>query len=246
MFNDRPSPRSSSITRSFSLAPSSSLAPNAVALTCALALFVSVGPAGCTQIRGSGVKKVETRKVGAFHTVKLSGSASLTLRVDPEEATGTVEISGDDDIVPKFKSEVTDQVLFLGMEKEFTKSPNLPLAVSAVVAELRQVSISGAAEVVATEVTGDVFIIKISGAAKVHATGNVDRVEVKLSGAGDVALEELIAKHATVAVSGAALASVHATESVEASVSGAGRIRYSGKPPKVKKSVSGAGSISAR
>jgi hypothetical protein len=66
-----------------------------------------------------------------------------------------------------------------------------------------------------------------------------------VTGTGDAALERLLARDAHVVVSGTGAATVYATESLDASVSGTGGITYRGHPRHVKKSVSGTGAVAA-
>jgi hypothetical protein len=64
-----------------------------------------------------------------------------------------------------------------------------------------------------------------------------------VSGAGDVRLDQLVAREAKVEVSGAGSVHVHATDSLTASVSGVGDVVYSGRPEDVQKDVSGVGDV---
>lgn len=63
----------------------------------------------------------------------------------------------------------------------------------------------------------------MSGAGNVAATGNVERVEAEISGAGDLDFSDLVAEIATIEISGAGDVRIYASESLDASVSGAGR-----------------------
>jgi hypothetical protein len=54
-------------------------------------------------------------------------------------------------------------------------------------------------------------------------------------------LVDLVAREAVIEISGAGDVHVHATESLTASVSGAGDVIYTGDPEEVNKDVSGAG-----
>ena len=67
-----------------------------------------------------------------------------------------------------------------------------------------------------------------------------------MRGAGDFNAQDLQAKNVEISLMGAADAKVNATESLTASIKGAGDIRYSGNPPTIKKSIAGAGSVGRR
>jgi len=198
---------------------------------------------GCGK-RGSGKAASETRKVDRFDKIHVSGSAKLNLRVDPEEADGTVVLRGDDDVVPNVKLEVTDGALTIRIDGE--KTPNLPLEVSAVVANLDELKISGAASGQVTDIDTKRFTVRLSGAAALSVTGRADEVNMKLSGAPSVDASRLAAGVAKVHVSGAGTVDVNATDKLEAHISGAGSVTYGGDPKTVDKHISGVGKIAQR
>lgn len=67
-----------------------------------------------------------------------------------------------------------------------------------------------------------------------------------LFGSSDAEFSQLVARHVEATVNGAGRIVVHATESLDASVPGAGEIVYEGNPADVTQSVTGVGSITAR
>ena len=85
--------------------------------------------------------------------------------------------------------------------------------------------------------------LTVSGVGEITGTGQVDNLEVNVSGVGSAELRELKAKHVEVSVSGTGGAEVYAAESVEASCSGIGGIDVYGNPAQVKESASGIGDI---
>ena len=206
-----------------------------------LLAVAALGSGGCNKLRGSGKEAVEVRDVGPFVGVHLGGAARLVLPADPEEASGKIEVRGDDDRVPLLQSKVEDGVLKLKIESN--KVANLPLQVSAVVADLRQVKVSGAASIEATDIDTDRFELTVSGAAKATATGRARELVITLSGAGSVQMAQLQAEQAKVEVSGAGKIEVNATQLLQAKVSGAGSVRYKEEPKRLEQSVSGAGSV---
>ena len=79
-----------------------------------------------------------------------------------------------------------------------------------------------------------------------RSRGSTGSLRVDVGGTGEVMAKELTAKSANVDVSGTGSATLYVTESVQADVTGTGSIEVHGKPAKVKKSVSGVGSIRIR
>lgn len=83
----------------------------------------------------------------------------------------------------------------------------------------------------------------VVGSGDVRLSGRCASHSVKVSGSGDIHAEQMQATAATVKISGSGDVSVAATESLDASVSGSGDVRYAGNPKQVVKHVSGSGSI---
>ena len=101
----------------------------------------------------------------------------------------------------------------------------------------------GAVDFKATKVSAPNFFIESDGASDVILDGTAETLSARLRGAGDFNAQDLQAKNVEISLMGAADAKVNATESLTASIKGAGDIRYSGNPQSIKKSIAGAGSV---
>jgi Putative auto-transporter adhesin, head GIN domain len=60
---------------------------------------------GCS-LRGSGTAMTDSREVEAFESIEIGGAFELIVHVDPA-AVQRVEVSGDDNIVPKVTTKVS-------------------------------------------------------------------------------------------------------------------------------------------
>jgi Putative auto-transporter adhesin, head GIN domain len=87
---------------------------------------------------------------------------------------------------------------------------------------------------------------RIHGSGDISASGSAEKVDVEIQGSGDVRVGKLIAREANVKIQASGDAEVHASEKLNASVSGSGDIRYNGAPKDVVRNVRGSGSITAR
>ncbi len=105
-----------------------------------------------------------------------------------------------------------------------------------------KIKMSGAG-VIELALEAKVLEIRLSGAGSIKLSGNVEDQELKLSGAGSVDAYKLRSKNCLVSLAGVGSAQVFATESLNASVSGIGSIKYKGKPRHLVKNVSGIGKI---
>ena len=210
-------------------------------------------------IEGSGNKTTETRQVSGFDSIDLSGVGRLIVKQD---GTESLTIEGDDNIVPKVKSEVAGGKLTIGLEKNTGINPKLPLVFNVTVREIRALALSGAGSIEASDIKSSNFEASISGAGSAalgnlaadslkaslsgagdfKVSGTVTSQDVTISGAGSYRADDLQSRDATVRTSGVGSANVHASDNLTARLSGVGSIRYYGSPA-VQASRSGIGSI---
>lgn len=116
------------------------------------------------------------------------------------------------------------------------------MTVEVTVPSLESLTLSGDGLVTAGGIRGERVSVLLGGSGLVRASGEVERLDVSLSGAGDAQLEQLVARRASATVSGSGRIVLNVTDSLEASVPGSGAIFYSGDPH-VSRSVTGTGVI---
>ena len=201
-------------------------------LLMALGLLAACGEAG------SGIPKEETRTPGTFHAVHLDGVGTLVLRPGKEPR---VTVRGDDNFVGRVATTVSDGVLQITSPSRIR--PKVPLRYTVEAPALDAVTLDGAGKVEAEGLTGPRFRLLLDGAARARLAGQVETAEIEVSGAGKVDARALRARRVTVELSGAGSATVFASERLEATISGAGHVRYAGHPKEVVPEVSGAGSV---
>jgi hypothetical protein len=201
--------------------------------------------AGCHghfgNVTGSGTMKVEKRDVPAFSALNISGAFDVEIVVQKEQS---LEIEGDDNLLPLIKTEVKNGVLSINNEKSFSTKKALRVRIS--VPDLDALSTSGASEFTVTNVKNDEFNIEASGAGSIQISGETKALEVGMSGAVSLDAKDLHAQKVSITTSGASSADVYASEELRASVSGAGNVDYYGDPKTVSEDASGAGSISKK
>jgi hypothetical protein len=138
-------------------------------------------------------------------------------------------------------SEVVDGKLTLKVTENIRPTKNLEFEI--VTDKLSEAEMSGAAVLKVDSIDAPELRLATSGAGKIQASGKVDRLDVDVSGAANIEAAELMAKTVSISISGTGSADVYASDSLDASISGAGRINCLGKPAAVAKSVSGVGKI---
>lgn len=213
-------------------------------------------------IYGNGVRETrEFRDLGSFSEVVLHGGAEVTYKnsdepyviiemdenlyeyIDVSAKNDRLEIKEISPIQPRNNTvnitigaptlngvQVYGAVDFLKSDTIVTKDFTLDVsgAVSAKIdIEATTVEIDGA------------------GASDVTLSGSCDSLSIDMSGAGMANTRNLIAKNVDIKISGSGVGEVYASDSLAASVSGAGSIEYWGNPTTVKQNMSGFGSISS-
>ncbi len=207
----------------------------------AIALSVLLS-AGCDWrgVRGNGTLKTEDRPVTAFTRIEAGGFYDI--RWQP--GAPALSIKTDENLLGNIATKVEGNVLKIDITDQIAPTDGITIVLSS--PSLGGADLSGALKFKAADLSGDRFTLETSGAAKVSLSGRTRRLVANLTGASKLDAETLQADEVEISVTGAGKADIHATQSLKAAITGAGRVSYSGKPPTVQKNVTGAGKISPR
>jgi len=178
--------------------------------------------------------------VSGFAGIALDGSGDVQVTFGPSEA---VTVEAEDNILPLIETVVENHVLVIRTKPNTTITPTKTIRVRVTMKSLDSVSVAGSGNITAPGMTGDVMKVSLPGSGTITLDGTINRVDIALHGSGNVYCDGLKAKTATVTLSGSGNVTVYASDSLDATISGSGDIRYSGNPAKITKSVSGSGSI---
>ncbi len=187
---------------------------------------------------GSGKSLTQARNVGAFLRIKTEGAAQVEVTVGPATS---VSVTTDDNLQPLIETDLEGGTLHIYPSGSYKTSLGVKLKITAPV--LEELSDNGASKITVTGLAAQRFALAIAGAGSARLEGRADSLVVRLGGAGNIQASDLSAKTVQVDIAGAGNAEICATESLNATVSGVGRVRYSGHPAKVQKQVTGVGSI---
>jgi hypothetical protein len=210
-----------------------------VGLALVMLVSSSCGIGGMVGPAGSGNVKTETRDVRGFDSVEFSSAGRLTIQ---QTGTDSLQIQADDNVLPLLTSEVAGTTLRLGVKPGTNISGAQNIAYTVTAKELKGVVLSGAGEVTVTGIDGTNLAVSHSGFGKFSVSGRVTKEVVELTGAGQFEGRDLAAEDAEVTVSGTGLATVNASRTLVARVTGVGRIEYLGNP-KVTREVTGIGEV---
>lgn len=198
-------------------------------------------PPGGTAQPTNGFRTQRPRDVKDFHAIDNQAVCNMDITVGQPFK---VVVEGDESIIPEVSTEVKDGALVINLDRNI--STNQPIRLIISMPKLDKYTNSGVGKATITNLHESFFTVKQSGAGSLSADGEADMVDVTMSGVGNADLSALKAKAVTALLSGTGSAKVFASQSLTGTVSGIGKLTYSGNPPKVQKSVTGLGSITAQ
>lgn len=235
------------------------------ALVCLMLLgFAALGVSACAGIvTPSGQVETETRDVGEFDKVALSGVGTLIIKPG---ATASLTVRADKNLMPYVTVNTSGGTLEIGLDgrgRIFKLDASTTLEYELTAPSITAISNSGSGKVTGGPFSGGLFSITDSGSGSVDLTdvsvislsstvsgsgavkiesGVTGAQEVNVSGSGSFTASDLESKVATVKVSGSGSIEVWATEGLDATVSGSGSVSYWGSP-QVNENVSGSGHV---
>jgi hypothetical protein len=195
--------------------------------------------AGCHVggIMGNGHVVTDTRPVADFSEIEANGGFKIEWHSGPPSLT----ITTDQNLLQYITTENEDHRLRLHSRGNLWPSHHINVVISST--SRSGAKLTGAAQLTANQLSGPSFAVESTGAAKVQLDGRVDDLITDMTGASKLDAGSLQTRTAEISSTGASKAEVAVSESLKVSITGAGKVVYSGNPPTVEKHVSGAGSI---
>lgn len=216
------------------------------------------GPGG---LRGSGRVVAESRPVRDFDALELAGVGTVALVQGAEEA---LTIEAEDNILQEIEAVVEGRRLTLGFKRGGlrTPRPTRPIRFSVTMKDVRGLAVSGAGAIAAETLATDRLDLRVSGSGQmaldrlaaedltaglsgsgtIVVAGRVGRQTLTISGSGSYQAGGLASRDTTVTISGAGGATVAATDTLVARISGIGNIEYIGGP-RVTQEITGVGRL---
>lgn len=215
------------------------------------------------RVDGSGRVIEETRPVGGFTALRVSGPFDVELKASDRDSV-TVRI--DDNLAPLVETRVTaDERAVLeidvrsGASFRASRTPVVVVHFKA----LTELVLRGSGDVRADRINAEDFVLSMSGStdARIESMnakrlaavlagsgalavdgGRVDEQAYKLAGSGKVRAGRLEGRHVIVSIAGSGDVEVNAVETLEAKIAGSGDVTYRGSP-RVTQRIAGSGSV---
>jgi hypothetical protein len=211
-----------------------------VGLIACLTMGTGVATASDDPIRGSGLHAKVQRHVQPFHALQIEGAFDVVVICGRPQS---VEISGDDNLVPHIITRV--EGARLRVYPDTSISPRNPLKVLIGAHGIDSVSSSGVSTVSISKISGQRFEAEIVGAGDVRLSGRIESCNITLAGGAELHAQDLAAGIVDMRIDGAGEAEVHASQSLQATITGLGEVIYHGNPKKILKNITGLGTVTA-
>lgn len=207
-----------------------------------IAAFLALALAGCDVggLRGNGHLVTEQRDLAPFKNLEIGGAFDIDWR----SGSPSVSVTTDENLMQFVELHVSDGTLHARTARSVhpTHSIKLKLTGSA----LEAASLSGASRLQADQLSGARFSLETAGASKVQLQGAVTELVAGMTGASNLRAESLQTKSAELSLAGAGSARVNVSDALKVSITGAGKVEYSGNPAQVERHITGAGTIRKR
>ena len=216
--------------------------PNAMNRLRILIVAATAVIVGCSRpgIKGDGVSKTEQRPISDFSALAVTGAYQIKW----SSGKPALNISTDQNLLPLIKTVVSDNTLEIDWEQNLRPTKGITIILSS--ASLADVKLNGAVSLTANQLSGHDLKLESNGASEIIVDGSVTNLEANLAGASKLNAKSLQTQTATLTLEGACYGDVTVKDTLDATISGAGLLTYSGNPKSVEKKVNGAGSIRSR
>ena len=210
--------------------------------TILLAAAAVVVSAGCSPpgIKGDGSITSTNRPIADFSALVVSGA----YQIQWSSGKPALTISTDQNLLPLITTSVSGDSLRIDWQENLRPTKGIKIVVSS--ASLKDVQLNGAVSLTASNLSGQDLKLESNGASSIIVDGSVTNLDANLSGASRLNGVPLHTQTASVSLNGASYADVTVTETLNASISGAGVLTYAGNPKSVEKNVNGVGRIKPR
>jgi Putative auto-transporter adhesin, head GIN domain len=188
-------------------------------------------------IVGEGEVQSETRELPPFSRISVAAGMRV---IAGEEATQSVSLSAQANILPVIKTEVVDGQLIVTIDVEGGISTTEPISLAIKVPEIESVALS-AGSVGYVEHTGGRLLLDVSAGAQLTAIGDTPDLTLTASTGSHAKLAELVAQNAGITVNDGSTAELNVTGTLSGTADGGSTVVLATKPSTVTvKTSSGA------
>ena len=195
---------------------------------------------GMADVQGSGKRQTEKRQVAPFTSISTEGAFDIEVVCQKELS---IEVEGDDNILPLVSSEVSGNVLHLRPTRNYSVSEAPKFKIT--VPNLEAISATGAGRIQISGMNNEKFQISSDGAPAITASGTTKMIGIDTNGAAKIDTHNLRATHAIVDSKGVSKVDLGVADKLDVNVSGPSRVTYKGDPV-INKTIHGPGKVEKR
>lgn len=217
-----------------------------VAAGVAATVLYSVASSATMALDRDGRDRVtEERDIAGFSRIQVRGAIELELTAGKDHS---ISIRTREDRMEDVITELDGETLVIDMEDNRRNSwwDDADVDVTITMPTLAELEVLGAVDGEIFDIESDELEIDVRGAADVEIEGTCGTLTLDVRGAGDIDADDLKCANVEVDVKGAGSASVYASDSIDARVSGVASISVYGDPKDVRKHAGGLSSISIK
>ncbi|MEN3335782.1 MAG: hypothetical protein V7641_5147 [Blastocatellia bacterium] len=196
---------------------------------------------GSNKVQGNGVAKTEKRDFPQFTSIEVNCPGVIHFTAQEQKS---LQISGDDNIVPLITAEVKNNTLYIKSNKDYDAKSKLQIDIAN--PDIEKFAFTGAGEAALSKIQNERLEITVSGAGKLTASGETKEADISLTGAGNIDAKDLHTIKTKVRSTGVGSIDVYALDELDANATGVGNINYYGNPQHVNKQATGIGKITQK
>jgi hypothetical protein len=200
------------------------------------------------EIQESGIALVESRSIGAFSSIKLTGIGSIEIK---QGERAQVSVRADTNLMPFLETELKGDQLVLGIADGICFShseigvtylitvKDLDLLhisgagdvqLDQVNLERLRIQLDGSAHIVTTDLQLDILETEFNGTGVIELAGQVNSHIVDLNGVGQYLAGDLLSQSTRIKLNGTGSIEVWALEDLYIELNGIGAVSYFGQP----------------
>jgi len=212
-----------------------------------LSVGLAIGLAGCnfmripSNVQGSGIAKTENRAVASFDSLDVNFAGAIAVRSQEQQS---LEISGDDNIIPFITTEVKNGTLYVRATKGYSPQQKLQIRVST--PNVKRFVFDGVGDANLFNIKNDRLAIVVTGVGSFSVSGETKELDITLSGVGSVDAKNLRAVNVKVNSNAVGNVDLYVTRQLDINSTGIGEVNYYGNPKIVNKQAEGIGKINQR
>ena len=187
--------------------------------------------------RGNGVVTSQSRPLSDFTHLEVVGE----YQVQWTPGSPAFKVTADENLLPHITAIATGPMLIIDSDVQL--SPTQPITIILSSPLLNNLGLTGSPRIRADGLSGPAFKITSAGDGDITLSGEVRDLDVTLTGNASLHAHSLRTRTAEMILTGSPIALIAVSRSLEATITGDGRLVYTGNPRKVTKTIAGSGAV---